>query len=296
MRRADCELVDTWLDDWVAGRLPADMARRIEAHIGECGRCHQLEAIVRGAVAETDWPTKADADAGNLIDAVMSKTSGNGCAQAEVLLPALVDGQLDSVSSDIVSAHLEHCGGCAQLAAVLREAREVLPTLAEIEPPPGFTTRVLARTSRAERRSALSEWCVRILARPRASMELAYIGAILIVVLVGNPVMAFRGAEARARRLVGSVPVERITGELPPKAAAVGVVASAVGSLIAQVRAIGVELSNSWLHAKAMVDGAWDDVVRAANWVRTLGWKDLLKAAAPTPGPDNKAPPAKRAK
>jgi anti-sigma factor RsiW len=296
---ADCDFIDRWLDDWLRGRLSADAARRVEAHLGECQRCRRLEAIVRGAATQVESPGEADnGEAGDddVLDRVLSRTSGSSCRRAEALLPALVDDELDAASRAIVSSHVEYCANCARLAAALQEAREVLPALAEVEPPLGFTARVLAHTSHAPRRSAVAQWWLRVLARPRASVELAYVGAVLIVVLVGNPVIAFRGAEEHARRLVGSVPMDRIAGELPAKQAAVGFVASAFGAVMDEVGAIGQELSNRWLQAKAIIDSAWDQAVRSVNWVRTLDWKALLRSAEPSAEKTNRAPPPKDAK
>jgi predicted anti-sigma-YlaC factor YlaD len=295
--QVDCRFVDAWLDDWMASRLPADLAGPVDAHVRGCERCRRLQAIREARAESRELRAGVNTpEEDGLLEEVLARTSGRACAEAEALLPSLVDGDLDPTTGEIVRLHLEHCEACSQLAAVLAEAHEVLPSLAEIEPPPGFTTRVLARTSRATRRSPVVEWWLRVLARPHASMELAYVGAIVMVVLVGNPVIAFHGAEEHARRLVGSVPVERIAGELPARATALGLLGDAIGSLGRQVSAIGAEISNRWSQAKALFVQAWEGLAGVADWVRSIDWRHPFTSAIPSQQPGNKAPPKKNAK
>jgi anti-sigma factor RsiW len=114
VNRADCALVDRWLDDWLAGRLHADTARRIEQHVAGCARCRQLAAIVSGDEADTELP------ADGLLSAVLNQTIGSPCARAETLLPALVDEELNADSREILQAHLAHCDGCSRLLGALQ--------------------------------------------------------------------------------------------------------------------------------------------------------------------------------
>jgi anti-sigma factor RsiW len=271
----DCALVDTWLDDWAAGRAPDDLARRIDAHIALCDRCRRLLATV---IDDGPQPGGAGEDP-DLLPDVLGRTTGSPCAQAEELLPALVDDHLDADSRDILRGHVSHCEACARLLTVLQEAQLALPALAEIPPPLGFAERVLAATSAAPRRGSVAAWWLRLLARPRASLELAYIGTVLIVVLLGNPVAAFHGAREEAGRLASAVPVARLAGELPVKDAAIGTVARLLDGLTSAASAVATEISTKWRQARALVDGIEGAVGEAINWIAHLDLKRVIRGA-----------------
>ena len=102
MNRDFCAFVDTWLDDWLAGGLPADVARRIDAHVARCDRCRRLVAIVRDAETTSDTQ-REDTD---LLASVLDRTTGSPCSHAEGLLPDLVDEQLDADTSNLLRDHV----------------------------------------------------------------------------------------------------------------------------------------------------------------------------------------------
>lgn len=284
LNRADCAFVDRWLDDWLAGRLDGDVARRIHEHVAQCDRCRQLSAIVADGERNPD-ETPAD---DNLLSAVLSRTIGSPCARAETLLPALVDNELDADSREMLEAHVVHCDQCSRLLGALQEAVQVLPALAEIEPPLGFTQRVLSATTAAVR----PPWWLRILARPRASLELAYVGAVLLVVLLGNPVVAFYQAEQHASELAGAVPVARLSEQFGVRDAAVGTAARllvAVGSVVNAVRA---EIANRLNQIRAMLQGIETAIENGIAWIVRIDWKEIFgggQAAQPRGQPRSTA-------
>lgn len=264
----ECRLVDTWLDDWNAGRADDIVAHRLETHVAVCERCQRLTAIVRGTGAQvSESEGESDAD---LLSAVLGQTTGSACARAETLLPALADDELDPDSRGILEGHVAHCASCAGLLAALREARSVLPAMAHVEPPPGFVAGVLRATTAAAPRSAIGDWWLRVMARPRASLELAYVATVLLVVLLGNPVAAFHQAEQHASRLVSAVPVARLARELPVKDAAAGTAARLLAPLGAAARAVATELSGRWGQARALIDEISMSVGHVLNWLATL--------------------------
>lgn len=289
MNRADCTFVDTWLDDWLAGRLPDEVAWRVEEHVRECERCRRLAAIVRDAEATHLSEASGHAD---LLPAVLDRTTGSPCARAEELLPALVDDELDADSREILRTHVSHCEGCSRLLAVLEESRSVLPALAELQTPASLTERVLEATSRGPQRSAFARaglpsvasalacrWWRSVLARPRASLELAYIGTVLIVVLLGNPVAAFRGAGEQAGRLAGAVPVARLTEQLPLKEAAMGTMARLFGGLTAAANVIATEISERWRQARALISEIETTIGDAIKWLATFDLRQAIRGA-----------------
>ena len=273
LNRADCALVDTWLDDWLAGRLDADLARRIDGHVAGCERCRQLAAIVTDAEAGTDDAPADDA----LLSAVLNQTTGSTCARAEMLLPALVDRELDADSREILQAHLAHCDGCSRLLAVLQEARDVLPALAEIAPPPGFTQRVLGATTAAPAPS----WYRRFIARPRASLELAYVATVLLVVVLGNPVGAFYKAEQRATELAGALPVARLSEQFPVKNAAVGTIGRLLAGATSVFSAVQSEIAARWNQVRAIMQELEAAVANAIVWIANIDVKQMLGGGQP---------------
>jgi hypothetical protein len=176
---------------------------------------------------------KIDLDAGGheaLTQAILARTSGGACAAARERLCDFVDGALAPFDRTLVDGHLAHCPGCAAVAAALAEAASVLPSFASLTPRLSVVGDVLSATSRRPARPAFGErvsaWISRAAARPRFSLEVAYVLTVLLLVVLGNPVDAFRDASARVQ--------PRMT-----------VVATAVGRPIAQVRAAGEETLTS---------------------------------------------------
>jgi anti-sigma factor RsiW len=170
---------------------------------------------------------KIDLDAGGheaLAQAILARTSGSGCAAAHDRLCDFVDDALAPFDRSLVDGHLAHCPGCAALAAALAEASGVLPSFVSLSPRTSMVADVLRVTSRRPAEPTLgdrlSAWLARAAARPRFSLEVAYVLTVLLLVVLGNPVDAFRDASVRVE----------------PRVAAV---ASAVGRPIAKVLAAG---------------------------------------------------------
>jgi anti-sigma factor RsiW len=170
---------------------------------------------------------KTELDAGGheaLTQAILARTSGNACGSARERLCDLVDGALAPFDRDLTDGHLAHCPACADLAAALAESTSVLPSFARLAPRTSVVFDVLGVTSRRPVEPGLGErlsaWLERLATRPRFSLEVAYVLTVLLLVVLGNPVAAFRDASVRVE----------------PRVAAV---ASAVGRPITQVRTAG---------------------------------------------------------
>lgn len=294
MNRDFCAFLDTWLDDWLAGRLPADVARGIDAHVEVCERCRRLVGVVRNADTTSDIE---DVDP-DLIASVLGRTTGSPCGQAEGLLPALVDDQLDADTADLLRDHLSHCDGCARLLAVLEESRLVLPALAELQAPPALVARVLAATSRREERSPFVEWWFRVLARPRASLEIAYVATVLIVALLGNPVSAFQEARERAGQLAASAPVAQLRGQLPDAVQAAGTIGRALSGLAAAANAVVDEISARWRQVRSLLDAIERAVGNAFDWLASVDLaqtiRDVEQALRPRAEPAPAGQPQRR--
>ena len=114
-----------------------------------------------------------------LTQAILARTSGAPCRRVHTLACDFVDGGLDGVQADLLRGHLAGCAECSALVRALAESGRLLPALAEADPGPWFTQRVLGSTSRrpvARGPDARAAWR-RLLHRPRIALEAAYLGA-----------------------------------------------------------------------------------------------------------------------
>jgi predicted anti-sigma-YlaC factor YlaD len=219
----NCESFDARLDALLEGRCsPAEWTEG-EAHLEACARCRQLFDAISGRAGNLD-------DEGHeaLAAAVVERTSGSGraCASARARLCDFVDGELDPFDRELVEGHLARCADCTALADAVAEQARLLPAFATLAPRGGIVREVLAATSRKPVEPTASEkiaaWIARAAQRPRFSLEVAYVMTVLLLVVLGNPVAAFREASVRMQPRVSAV-------------------AGAVGRPLNEMRAAGAE-------------------------------------------------------
>jgi hypothetical protein len=108
-----------------------------------------------------------------------------------------VAGELSKEQSQLIAFHLEHCSECRSMAAEIEELRDVLPTMAEIQPDESFVQDVVRLTGgRRYYRSSLANrvltWWNGVVQRPRFPLEAAYIGTLAVVLLFSLPFLPFR--------------------------------------------------------------------------------------------------------
>jgi predicted anti-sigma-YlaC factor YlaD len=192
----DCARFDRRLDELLDGSCTASEWKAAEEHARGCARCGLLLDGLAG-VGEQQDASEAD----GLSAAVIARTSGNTCGAARDRLGDLVDRQLGEFDRELVEAHLSRCQACRELAGALALASDVLPSFASLEVPFALLPSVLAVTSRRPPVPALGDrlagWFERLAARPRFSLEAAYICTLLIALVFGNPVAAFKETSAR---------------------------------------------------------------------------------------------------
>ena len=214
-----CEAFETRLDALLDGRCTAEQWREAQAHQAGCARCRRVFDAMSGRSDDMDA-----AGHESLSQAIVARTSGGGCAAARDRLCDFVDQTLTPFDRALVDGHLAHCEACAGLAAVLAETTGVLPSFAGLEPRMSVVAGVLSATSRRPSSPAfgdrISAWVARAATRPRFSLEVAYVLTVLLLVVLGNPVAAFKEASVRVQ--------PRVT-----------VVARAVSGPLAQMRAAG---------------------------------------------------------
>jgi hypothetical protein len=195
-------------------------------------------------------------------------THHQSCGDCRAWFRTYVEGLADS----------DRAASVGDMVVSLAWIAKRLPELAEVDPGPFFTVRVLAATSRRPARTRLAErwsrtWAA-LIARPRFAIEAAYVLTLVLVLVAGNPIAAFDRTTARieptrAQLAVGLDAADRtIAGGLGAIAGRAGSdrVASAAGGVIARgrdfciriVEAVAGALSNLIQTLESMARSVWD--------------------------------------
>ena len=152
-----------------------------------------------------------------LTQAILARTSGSPCERLHALACDFVDGALEEAQGSLLRGHMDHCAACAGLVRALVESKAVLPAMAEVDPGPWFTQRVLRTTSwrpAGQGFDARAAWR-RLLHRPRIALETAYLGAAMGLIGLHAPVPwhSLR-PPALIQTLPLKAPAERMAGSL----------------------------------------------------------------------------------
>jgi anti-sigma factor RsiW len=185
----NCRTFEDWIDSLASGTLsPADQ-EAAATHARTCDGCRRLLAAVRGEGNPME-PQFED----ELVQSILSHTTGSACAAAEEHLCQWVDGDCSSEDQEIMALHLEHCSSCSAIAAGVMELSDLLPDMAQVDPGNDFTQDVLQATLHARplifpapRLTSCIEWWNRLIRRPRFAWEAAYIGTLFFLLILGNP-------------------------------------------------------------------------------------------------------------
>jgi hypothetical protein len=152
---------------------------------------------------------------------VLSRTSGSGCDRACAQLSDLMDGTLEGMDRELVQAHLEHCDPCRSVAVTFGWLEPLLPQMAEIDPGPAFTARVVKETSRRESyrkpvyagptgaaglMDRVGRWWEQQVMRPMFAAQVAYVATVLLVLLMTVPGSPFKQVPGKALEAVQAGP------------------------------------------------------------------------------------------
>jgi len=153
---------------------------------------------------------------------VLARTSGKPCDACEARLPDLIDGTLGATDRTLVQRHVSRCPSCRAVALALDDLRSRLPRMAAVPPGPALATRVLAATTgrrrlAPNRAGVAAVW--RLLLRPRFALEAAYVGAMILWLVVSIPGSPLQEAPARALALTQEPPTELAALDRPLRAA-----------------------------------------------------------------------------
>ncbi len=235
----DCRGVENLLDRLCDGSAtPADQARAQE-HLRSCPACRRLNRIARGE--EDVLPPAGRA---GFTRSVLELTSGTACRRSRELLCAGFDDAPEPASARMLEMHAEHCEPCRRFAATLRMLRDILPTLAEFDPGPGFTAAVLDATrqapqERGPRRIRPGELWDRLVRRPLFAWEAAYAATVLFALLFLNPLLdvgpsSVRALSAARDRAVAAIEVEPAEDAARTAARRLGAVRASITSFSAR--------------------------------------------------------------
>jgi len=269
-----------------AGDGRALLRRRpdLAAHHDACAGCRAWLAAFVGGV-------ESAAGEAALTATVLARTSGDACARARELAAAALDEPLAAMDAALVAAHLGSCASCRVVVEEMAASVAALPALAEIDPGPAFTARVLAATSRRPARARAFDWWRRqwagLVSRPRFALEAAYALTLVLVLFAGNPLSAFEWTAARVEPLVQTVggPVQAVDARIQALRARVagGVVATEESASLATTWAEWAQ--RTWDDLMSSVSAGLSQIVgaleSAVGWVRQ--WvRDAFGGAAAT--------------
>ncbi len=173
------------LPSWAADELEPSKARTVERHLEECQECRaladELRRIRRDLEPIRDLLPPTDLE-GTL--------SGSACSRWRRVLFTAMDGELQEEELPALLEHLDDCPDCSSVWTAMSALRQVGPSLT---PPPGLALRCQRIPWLARRRKVPGA---------RTALAVAYVLAVAVSLLLGNPVaMARREVRTAADRV-----------------------------------------------------------------------------------------------
>ena len=271
----NCQDFDRRLEALLDGACQESDWTEAESHVAGCPRCRALfeGAAGRGPALDEAGQTSLTAD-------ILRRTGGDPCGSARDRLCGFVDGTLDAFDRELVAGHLSTCQPCAATADALVRCAAVLPSFAAVRPPGPFVTDVMAATSSRPAQPSVfdwaGEWLQRAAMRPRFSLEVAYVCTLLLVIVFGNPVKAFKETASRGAAFAQprvDVAVERLAAPLAAARARGETVVKTVERFSSAASASPassglVERAQRWWEA-GVVQRVRSLLGAAAEWVRS---------------------------
>lgn len=178
----NCHDFEIQMEALLDGNL--DPARRQACldHAVDCPSCGELLTAVGSVTANLP-----ESSSTQLVETVLEQTIGSACQRARETLPDFVDQELAPTDRELLDLHTESCTACRRLASTLALLRRELPRLAEAPLDDRFTAEVLAATLPRHHRLAQwwqSHWSGWV-RRPRFAMEAAYVGLLVVMLVLG---------------------------------------------------------------------------------------------------------------
>lgn len=233
-----CDHARNLLGELLDGELADDKRCELEDHLTSCADCRELFESLE-VVAQT-LPRLADLEPPPHLEHDLAETP---CRRWLGLLHQAVDREIGERNLERLLSHLDGCATCRQAWTDLTLIHQVSNAMA---PPPTLLQRCIDARRRVLQRPILSR---------RAATAAAYVLAVLVSLMVGNPVSIAR-----------SPVVQRVTN----------VVTNEVSEVAEQGKG----------EIRVMLWRAWKWTERQATAVRDLVQPD---GSGDTPGPDQGA-------
>ncbi len=203
----DCSRFEETLDLILSGELDREESTAAEAHRAGCPRCRELLQIASGDLDILPRELREE-----LSSSILVRTTGPVCQGVEAHLCERIDGRLSTDDDEVVSSHLEHCESCRALCETLEWMQVDLSLFAEIAPDRMFVQDVLEATLYRRswwQRSAdrIRSWWNHQIHRPRFAVEIAFSGAMIMLLLFGTPRSPLREVPPRAVEIARTNPV-----------------------------------------------------------------------------------------
>jgi anti-sigma factor RsiW len=157
------------------GELSDELRRGLEQHLESCADCRELRETLQ-AIAEA-LPSLAELEPPPHLE---HDLSASPCRRWLGLLHQAVDREIGERNLERLLSHLDGCATCRQAWTDLTLIHQVGSAM---EPPPTLLQRCIDARRRVFRRPILSR---------RAATAAAYVLAVLVSLMVGNPVSIAR--------------------------------------------------------------------------------------------------------
>lgn len=130
------------------------------------------------------------------------------CKDIENSLPLYLDNLLSSAEKRAVEEHMKSCPKCGKEMAQLQKTEKLMDSLAEVEPPPWFKQKIMARVrEEADKKSLVQKWFYPL----RIKIPIQVFATIFIVVLA---VYIYRAGEQQMKAVI---PPEALTSVMEPE-------------------------------------------------------------------------------
>ena len=134
------------------------------------------------------------------------------CKDIENSLPLFAEGLLSNAEKKVAEEHLAECADCSKALADLKKVAAMTQALQEVEPPPWFKQRIMARVrEEAEKKSFAQKWFYPL----RIKIPIQVMATIVIAIIA---VYIYRSGDEQMKAILPPAPqpVMEVQQELAP--------------------------------------------------------------------------------